>query len=290
MQLFRSARWLMPALLFFALPTFCHAQLFKSAALHLLPAVAQPQAQTGTPPSTTPPASEAMHKRRVPMTGKNEPTAVDAPQAPTDPQANEAMRKRHAPVTVKNLTTTVPPPPPTGTVHIPTKPVHGEDNPTALPTRQGAAPRTGPCPPHVVCADSGAQTRAGTQAHPDLPVNQQSAPGRFTANDQLPHRPLPNSAPWSREDKKQFYASSDQASARIQASEIQGRALLAGVRSNNTDQVRAVLLRNGLTEQQLDGARFVLHDETGGHGLPGRVKVRLSPDCCPLTLIITITF
>ena len=36
--------------------------------------------------------------------------------------------------------------------------------------------------------------------------------------------------------------------------------------------------------------KIVLNDNTGGRGPAEKIKVEISPDCCPLALVITITF
>jgi hypothetical protein len=58
MQLFRSARWLLPALLLSALPVFCHSQLFKGAALHLQSALWQAATPADPAPAAQPQAPE----------------------------------------------------------------------------------------------------------------------------------------------------------------------------------------------------------------------------------------
>jgi hypothetical protein len=273
---------LMPALFLFAVSTLSYAGVFHGvgSALHLRPAIGQAQANADTKPSTTPPAST---KRHAPVTVKNHTVADTVSQpAPADPKPDGALKRRHEPVTV--LTDSEDQSQTNGTIHIPTKPPHGEDNP-ALLKQDTTSGRTGPCPPHVVCADSGPEQKAVIPVQPKLP----GAPGTVVSSAPQPHGTSP-AAPWSQTDKKKFYDTADMVKARIGSSPVEGKALLGAVRSNDMGQIRSVLLRNGFTSQQIEGARFVLHDNTGGRFYPGKIKVELSPDCCPLTLVITITF
>ena len=139
MHLFRSVRWLMPALLLCAVSSFVFVQSRS--------ALAQPQAQTGTTPSTTPPANQTPQARNPAVPVKNAPTTVHLPPPPIEPLPDRTPNTRS----------------------IPVKPPHGED-PAPMPGTMVAAPaRTGPCPPHVICADSG----AALQAQPVLPANRQ---------------------------------------------------------------------------------------------------------------------
>jgi hypothetical protein len=107
----------------------------------------------------------------------------------------------------------------------------------------------------------------------------------------------PSNAPVAKSDKEiseisviRLQPTADKAKARIQASATEKKALLDAVRSKNTDQAKAVLLKNGFTAEQVKDAKIVLHDNTGGRGPAEKIKVEISPDCCPLTLVITITF
>ena len=64
-------------------------------------------------------------------------------------------------------------------------------------------------------------------------------------------------------------------------------ALLMAARGiDKTDKYKLILIKHGLTMQQLDGAEIVLRDETGGAGAT-RIK-SITITCCPLT--ITIVF
>lgn len=91
-------------------------------------------------------------------------------------------------------------------------------------------------------------------------------------------------------DKVQYQATSDKASARIQASDVDKKALLASVRSKNTDLAKALLLKNGFTAKQLEGAKIEFKDKTGSQGSPQKIKIEIGADCCPLVVVITINF
>jgi len=91
----------------------------------------------------------------------------------------------------------------------------------------------------------------------------------------------------------QLQSTADEAAARIQASSSDKSALVEVVRTKNVDRASALLLQNGSSSKQLEGARIELVDKTGGGGGGGaasRVKVTIRVDCCPLVITITISF
>jgi len=91
----------------------------------------------------------------------------------------------------------------------------------------------------------------------------------------------------------QLQSTADEAAARIQASSSDKSALVEVVRTKNVDRASALLLQNGFSSKQLEGARIELVDKTGGGGGGGaasRVKVTIRVDCCPLVITITISF
>ena len=51
--------------------------------------------------------------------------------------------------------------------------------------------------------------------------------------------------------------------------------------------VRALLEKHGFSARQLEGAKIVLRDTTGG-GEAQKIKVTIETSCCPLTITITI--
>jgi hypothetical protein len=97
----------------------------------------------------------------------------------------------------------------------------------------------------------------------------------------------------------QLQATANQAAARIQASPSDKSALVEVVRTKNVDRASALLLQNGFTVKQLEGAKIEFVDKTGGAGGAGgagggnggmasKVKVTIRVDCCPLVITITI--
>jgi len=88
----------------------------------------------------------------------------------------------------------------------------------------------------------------------------------------------------------QLQATADKSSARIQASPADKQALVRAVRTKNTDAASALLLKNGFTAKQLQGAKVVLTDNTGGGGATDKIKVTINVKCCPLSITIIISF
>jgi hypothetical protein len=103
-----------------------------------------------------------------------------------------------------------------------------------------------------------------------------------------------NSAPPATPNVAQLQATADKASARIQASPSEKSALVEVVRTKNVDRASALLLQNGFTSKQLEGAKFEFVDKTGGGsgggGAASKVKVTITAKCCPLSIIITISW
>jgi CubicO group peptidase (beta-lactamase class C family) len=91
-------------------------------------------------------------------------------------------------------------------------------------------------------------------------------------------------------DTVQLQTSAGQATGRIQASTADKKALVDSVRSKNQDTVKAVLLRNGFTAEQVKDAKIVLNDNTGGKGGAEGIKITIGGSCCPPTIVITIRF
>jgi hypothetical protein len=97
----------------------------------------------------------------------------------------------------------------------------------------------------------------------------------------------------------QLQSTADEAAARIQASPSDKSALISVVRTKNVDRASDLLLQNGFTSKQLEGAKFEFLDKTGGAGGAGgagggnggtasKTKVTIRVDCCPLVITITI--
>jgi hypothetical protein len=93
-----------------------------------------------------------------------------------------------------------------------------------------------------------------------------------------------------RVNTEQLQATADRAAARIQESTPERRAILDAVRTRNTDQAHSLLLRNGFTGKQLEGARIELNDNTGGKGNVEKIKIVIRVSCCPPSIVITIRF
>jgi len=98
------------------------------------------------------------------------------------------------------------------------------------------------------------------------------------------------SAPVAKADAVQLQTSAGQATGRIQASTADKKALVDSVRSKNQDTVKAVLLRNGFTAEQVKDAKIVLNDHTGGKGGAEGIIITIKGSCCPMTITITLSF
>ncbi|MGA3264631.1 MAG: hypothetical protein ABSC47_11375 [Terracidiphilus sp.] len=105
--------------------------------------------------------------------------------------------------------------------------------------------------------------------------------------------PVAGSATVETPDVAQLQATADKAAASIQSSAAEKRVLLKAVRSNNTEEAKSVLLKNGFTARQLKGAEIALKDDTGGStgggGAPEEFNITIRVDCCPLVITITIS-
>jgi hypothetical protein len=88
--------------------------------------------------------------------------------------------------------------------------------------------------------------------------------------------------------QRQLQVSADRAKESIQASPTEKQALLKAVRSNNMEEVKEILLNNGFTDKQLEGASFSFQDTTGGKGNVESIKWTITIRCCPPEIIITI--
>ncbi|HWE46982.1 MAG TPA: hypothetical protein VG407_13235 [Caulobacteraceae bacterium] len=94
-------------------------------------------------------------------------------------------------------------------------------------------------------------------------------------------------------DRARLQRTTATAEARINRSAPEKRALAEAVRSKNNEQVRAVLIRNGMTAGDLKGVDL-RYQETGAPGHPGELRsikrVTIRAGCCPPWLTITIYF
>jgi hypothetical protein len=89
----------------------------------------------------------------------------------------------------------------------------------------------------------------------------------------------------------QLQAAADMSSAKIQASSSDKQSLVRAVRTKNTDAASTLLLKNGFTAQQLQGAKIELIDHTGGGSGPAeKIKITITVKCCPPNITIIIAF
>ena len=109
--------------------------------------------------------------------------------------------------------------------------------------------------------------------------------------------PVAGSAQEETPNVAKLQAKADKAAAAIQASASEKQELVKAVRSKNEEQAKSLLLRNGFTEKQLEGARIELVDKTGGAGGAGGgngglsdITITIHVECCPLVINITIYF
>ena len=93
-----------------------------------------------------------------------------------------------------------------------------------------------------------------------------------------------------RVNTEQLQATADRAAAGIQASTNEKTALIKAVRARNTEEAKSLLLRNGFTGKQLEGARIELNDNTGGKGNVEKIKIVIRVSCCPMSIEINISF
>lgn len=124
------------------------------------------------------------------------------------------------------------------------------------------------------------------------PPSQQAASSPKTSSPSSTKPATPNVA--------QLQATANQAASKIQASPSEKSALIDVVRTKNVDRASALLLQNGFTSKQLEGAKIEFVDKTGGAGgaggagggnggLASRVNVTIHVECCPLVITITIS-
>jgi Flp pilus assembly protein TadB len=99
-----------------------------------------------------------------------------------------------------------------------------------------------------------------------------------------------SAAPTATVSAADLKATSVKAEASIRESPTVSRAILDAVREKNTDKAKAILLKNGFTAKQLQGATIDFKDNTGSQGSAMKVKVSISASCCPATITITISF
>jgi hypothetical protein len=81
-----------------------------------------------------------------------------------------------------------------------------------------------------------------------------------------------------------------QAQAKLNGPPPDALVLARAAKSKNVEVARQVLLRNGYTPQQLEGAAIVLEDKTGGSPITpeSRINITIEASCCPVKIVITI--
>jgi hypothetical protein len=106
-----------------------------------------------------------------------------------------------------------------------------------------------------------------------------------------PSRVVASSATVAAPNVAQLQAAADKSSAKIQASSSDKQSLVRAVRTKNTDAASTLLLKNGFTAQQLQGAKIELIDHTGGGSGPAeKIKITITVKCCPPNITIIIAF
>lgn len=101
------------------------------------------------------------------------------------------------------------------------------------------------------------------------------------APSNIPSKKMPNSMEVP--DLTQLQRTANEAQSRIQASDSERKMFIALTQSKNIEQIKSILLRNGFTSKQMEGAKIVINDQTGG-STSERFKITIK--CCPLIIII----
>ena len=104
------------------------------------------------------------------------------------------------------------------------------------------------------------------------------------------NQPAVGSASEATTDVEQLQATADRARDRISESASEKQALYKAVRSQNADEAKSVLLRNGFSDKQLEDVEIAFDDNTGGKGDESKVKVEITASCCPPRITIKISF
>jgi hypothetical protein len=86
-------------------------------------------------------------------------------------------------------------------------------------------------------------------------------------------------------------ATANQAEARINAAPIEKKAMVKAAETKNTDMAKAILLRSGFTDGELENAMIMFRSKLPPGGGPAeKVKVTISASCCPMKITITLSF
>jgi hypothetical protein len=89
---------------------------------------------------------------------------------------------------------------------------------------------------------------------------------------------------------KKAQMAAQQAQSKLNGPPPDALELARAARSKNVEVAKRILVRNGFTPQQLEGADIVLDDKTGGGALTpeSRLSITIEASCCPLKIVITI--
>jgi hypothetical protein len=87
----------------------------------------------------------------------------------------------------------------------------------------------------------------------------------------------------------QLEDTAEKATASIETSLDQKKALVDAVRSSSREMAMDVLLKKGFTARNFEGAGFVFNDNTSGAAEPlDKIHVSIAVYCCPVTYEITL--
>ena len=108
-----------------------------------------------------------------------------------------------------------------------------------------------------------------------------------------PGQPMTSSVTAAPTNVAQLQATADKTAAKIQSSPSDKSALVNAVITKSVDKATPLLLKNGFTAKQLQGAKIEFVNKTGmnagGGGIAEKeTKVTIHVECCPLVITITI--
>jgi hypothetical protein len=103
----------------------------------------------------------------------------------------------------------------------------------------------------------------------------------------------PNTGPTATVNTAQLQATANKAAASIRVKPIEMKAMANAAQTKNTNMAKAILVRNGFTAQQLEGATIEFKNSGqggAGGGSQQKTDIRIDVSCCPLRIVITISF
>jgi hypothetical protein len=71
------------------------------------------------------------------------------------------------------------------------------------------------------------------------------------------------------------------------------KAMANAAQTKNTNMAKTILVRNGFTAKQLEGATIEFKNSGqggSGGGSQEKTDIRIEVSCCPLRIVITISF